>query len=61
MDMNMNQNQTLKYLALGILVGYLTPYLLALIKKPLSASEKLSQKENKEELSSHQKSWNLNT
>jgi len=26
-------NQTLKYLALGILVGYLSPYLIALIKK----------------------------
>jgi hypothetical protein len=33
MDMNMNQTQTLKYLALGILVGYLSPYLIALIKK----------------------------
>ena len=26
------KNQTLTYLTLGILVGYLTPYLLALIK-----------------------------
>jgi hypothetical protein len=31
--MNMNQNQTLQYLALGILVGYLSPYLIALIKE----------------------------
>jgi hypothetical protein len=29
-------NKTLQYLALGILVGYLSPYLMALIKKPLS-------------------------
>ena len=29
------KNQTLTYLTLGILVGYLTPYLLALIKKPV--------------------------
>ena len=29
--------KTLKYLALGILVGYLTPYLITLIKKQSSA------------------------
>jgi len=33
-------NQTLKYLALGILVGYLSPYLIALIKKPQSVPAK---------------------
>jgi len=31
-------NQTLKYLALGILVGYLSPYLITLIKKQLPVS-----------------------
>jgi hypothetical protein len=36
--------QTLKYLALGILVGYLSPYLMALIKKQASTNE--LQKEN---------------
>ena len=35
--------KTLKYLALGILVGYLSPYLMALIKKPLPT--KTTQKE----------------
>ena len=31
-------NETLKYLALGILIGYLSPYLIALIKKQLPVS-----------------------
>jgi hypothetical protein len=37
------KNQTLTYLTLGILVGYLTPYLITLIKKPLPT--KTTQKE----------------
>jgi len=32
--------QTLKYLALGILIGYLSPYLIALIKKQASTNQK---------------------
>jgi hypothetical protein len=31
-------NQKLTYLTLGILVGYLTPYLITLIKKPSAQS-----------------------
>ena len=42
----MNQN-TLKYLALGILIGYLSPYLIALIKKQAS-------KTNQEETINHE-------
>ncbi len=39
-------NETLKYLALGILVGYLSPYLVALIKKPQSVPTKQNNLQN---------------
>jgi hypothetical protein len=35
----------LKHLALGILVGYLTPYLLTLIKKPQPAAQEAESEE----------------
>jgi len=38
-------NQTLTYLALGILVGYLTPYIITLIKPKLAQTIQ-DQKEN---------------
>ena len=43
-------NDTLKYLTLGILIGYLTPYLIALIKKPAAEIQNQTHK-----------LWNLNT
>jgi hypothetical protein len=44
----MNQN-TLKYLALGILVGYLSPYLITLIKKPTLPSQPATQETEEEQ------------
>lgn len=39
----------LKYLAIGILAGYLAPYLLALIKKPQSAQTQPNNSSTSEE------------
>ena len=40
------KNQTLTYLTLGILVGYLTPYLITLIKKPTSETQNPKENES---------------
>ena len=39
------ESSTLKYLALGILVAILTPYLLTLIKKPQPAAKEAQSEE----------------
>ena len=39
-------NQNLTYLTLGILVGYLAPYLITLIKKPTSKTQETLKNES---------------